>query len=43
LPVDDLLKRGKLNLDISWLKNDRLDHVHRLDYVDSLPPPEDRG
>ncbi len=34
-PVDDLLKRDKLNLDIFWLKDDSLDDV------DSLPPPDE--
>jgi type I restriction enzyme M protein len=33
-PVEDLLKRDKLNLDIFWLKDDSLDDV------DSLPPPD---
>lgn len=33
-PVDDLLKRDKLNLDIFWLKDDNLDDV------DSLPSPD---
>jgi type I restriction enzyme M protein len=33
--VDDLLKRDKLNLDISWLKDDSLDDI------DSLPPPDE--
>lgn len=34
-PVDDLLKRDKLNLDIFWLKDESLDDV------DSLPPPDE--
>lgn len=34
-PVEELLKRDKLNLDISWLKDDSLDDV------DSLPPPDE--
>jgi type I restriction enzyme M protein len=34
-PVDDLLKRDKLNLDIFWLKDETLDDV------DSLPPPDE--
>jgi type I restriction enzyme M protein len=33
--VADLLKRDKLNLDISWLKDDSLDDI------DSLPPPDE--
>lgn len=33
-PVEDLLKRDKLNLDIFWLKDDSLDDI------DSLPPPD---
>jgi type I restriction enzyme M protein len=33
--VDELLKRDKLNLDISWLKDDSLDDI------DSLPPPDE--
>jgi type I restriction enzyme M protein len=32
--VEDLLKRDKLNLDISWLKDNSLEDV------DSLPPPD---
>jgi type I restriction enzyme M protein len=34
-PVDELLKRDKLNLDITWLKDDSLDDI------DSLPPPDE--
>ena len=34
-PVDDLLKRDKINLDITWLKDDSLDDI------DSLPPPDE--
>jgi type I restriction enzyme M protein len=34
-PVNELLKRDKLNLDISWLKDDSLDDI------DSLPPPDE--
>lgn len=34
-PVEELLKRDKLNLDIFWLKDDSLDDV------DSLPPPDE--
>ena len=34
-PVADLLKRDKLNLDITWLKDDSLDDI------DSLPPPDE--
>jgi len=34
-PVDELLKRDKLNLDIFWLKDESLDDV------DSLPPPDE--
>jgi type I restriction enzyme M protein len=34
-PVDDLIKRDKLNLDIFWLKDESLDDV------DSLPPPDE--
>ena len=34
-PADELLKRDKINLDISWLKDDSLDDV------DSLPPPDE--
>jgi type I restriction enzyme M protein len=33
--VAELLKRDKLNLDITWLKDDSLDDI------DSLPPPEE--
>jgi type I restriction enzyme M protein len=33
--VDELLKRDKLNLDISWLRDDSLDDI------DSLPPPDE--
>ena len=32
--VDELLKRDKLNLDITWLKDDSLDDI------DSLPSPD---
>lgn len=34
-PVEDLLKRDKLNLDIFWLKDNSLDDM------DSLPPPDE--
>lgn len=34
-PVEELLKRDKLNLDIFWLKDDSVDDV------DSLPPPDE--
>jgi type I restriction enzyme M protein len=34
-PVDELLKRDKLNMDIFWLKDESLDDV------DSLPPPDE--
>ena len=33
--VEELLKRDKLNLDISWLQDDSLDDI------DSLPPPDE--
>jgi type I restriction enzyme M protein len=34
-PIDDLIKRDKLNLDILWLKDESLDDV------DSLPAPDE--